>query len=58
MNGAAGLRSIMRSFCGQRQQIKEVFEVGTGRVLNTEYYKWRIHTIEWYGLAEEIEQVL
>ena len=37
MNGAAGLRSIMRSFCGERQQIKEVFKVGTGTALNTEY---------------------
>ena len=37
MNGAAGLRSIMRSFCGERQQIKEVFKVKTGTALKTEF---------------------
>ena len=30
------LRSIMRSFCGEGQQIKEVFKVGTGAALNVQ----------------------
>ena len=46
----------MRSFCGERQQIKEVFKVGTGMALNTEteyymkhsYILWSIHTFEIY----------
>ena len=59
MNGAGSLRSIMRSFCGERQQIKEVFKVGSGMALNTEYYRngsnLYIQTSELCGEFEEME---
>ena len=40
------LHSIMRSFCGAGQQIKEVFKVGTGGTLNTENHIYIVLCIQ------------
>ena len=53
------LRSIMRSFCGEGQQIKEVFKVDTGAAQYRKSFLYNILYLQ-YSLTillDEVEEI-